>query len=218
MTAESAPFDTVVPTLLAGVDATGKDFAVVWTRPEAMLPSFARLAAAEDVERDALVGDVDRFVDLLRRGVADVPCVVVPTWTVAPWLAGGGLTAGRPGGVAWALNARQPAPDGRGERAAATCSSSTPPGGSASPTPTARSCGSSARSPSPSASSSSPPTTSGRPSARCGGGARKLLVLDLDNTLWGGVVGDDGWESLRLGGHDSVGEAYVEFQRALRSS
>jgi FkbH-like protein len=40
-------------------------------------------------------------------------------------------------------------------------------------------------------------------------------VVDLDNTLWGGVVGDDGWEALRLGGHDSVGEAFVEFQKAL---
>src|SRR5204863_3219694 len=48
------------------------------------------------------------------------------------------------------------------------------------------------------------------------GGARKLVVVDLDNTLWGGVVGDDGWEALRLGGHDSVGEAFVEFQRALK--
>src|SRR5204863_80193 len=29
-------------------------------------------------------------------------------------------------------------------------------------------------------------------------------------------IGDDGWETLRLGGHDSVGEAFVEFQRALK--
>ena len=36
------------------------------------------------------------------------------------------------------------------------------------------------------------------------GGARKLVVVDLDDTLWGGVVGDVGWEGLRIGGHDSV--------------
>jgi FkbH-like protein len=47
------------------------------------------------------------------------------------------------------------------------------------------------------------------------GTARKLVVVDLDNTLWGGVVGDDGPAGLRLGGHDHVGEAYVNFQRAL---
>jgi FkbH-like protein len=48
------------------------------------------------------------------------------------------------------------------------------------------------------------------------GAPRKLLVVDLDDTLWGGVVGDDGWEALRLGGHDSVGEAFVEFQNSLK--
>lgn len=49
------------------------------------------------------------------------------------------------------------------------------------------------------------------------GSARKLIILDLDDTLWGGTVGDVGWESLRLGGHDYVGEAHVDFQRALKA-
>lgn len=45
----------------------------------------------------------------------------------------------------------------------------------------------------------------------------KCLVLDLDNTLWGGVVGDDGLEGLLLGQGNAMGEAYVAFQRyALR--
>lgn len=47
--------------------------------------------------------------------------------------------------------------------------------------------------------------------------SKKLLILDLDNTLWGGVVGDDGWENLRLGGHDEVGEAYSSFQRNIKN-
>lgn len=47
--------------------------------------------------------------------------------------------------------------------------------------------------------------------------ARKLVVVDLDDTLWGGLVGDVGSSGLRLGGHDAVGEAYVEFQRALKA-
>jgi FkbH-like protein len=45
---------------------------------------------------------------------------------------------------------------------------------------------------------------------------KKVVILDLDNTLWGGVVGDVGWESLQLGGHDPIGEAYVQFQKELR--
>jgi FkbH-like protein len=47
--------------------------------------------------------------------------------------------------------------------------------------------------------------------------AIKLVIVDLDNTLWGGIVGDDGWENLKLGGHHSAGEAFVEFQRYLKS-
>jgi FkbH-like protein len=49
------------------------------------------------------------------------------------------------------------------------------------------------------------------------GGARKLVILDLDDTLWGGVVGDIGWRALRLGGHDAAGEAFRDFQLALKA-
>jgi FkbH-like protein len=45
------------------------------------------------------------------------------------------------------------------------------------------------------------------------GRAKKVLVLDLDNTLWGGVVGDVGIEGLILGPESQEGEAFIEFQR-----
>ena len=45
---------------------------------------------------------------------------------------------------------------------------------------------------------------------------KKVLILDLDGTLWEGVVGDIGWERLTLGGHDPVGEAFADFQKELR--
>jgi len=44
------------------------------------------------------------------------------------------------------------------------------------------------------------------------GQSKKCLVLDLDNTLWGGVIGDDGLEGIELGQGSAAGEAYVEFQ------
>ena len=47
--------------------------------------------------------------------------------------------------------------------------------------------------------------------------SKKLLILDLDNTLWGGVVGEDGWKNLRLGGHDYLGEAFKDFQYKIKS-
>ena len=46
------------------------------------------------------------------------------------------------------------------------------------------------------------------------GKSRRCLVLDLDNTVWGGVVADDGVEGLRLGPGDTAGEAFAEVQRA----
>jgi FkbH-like protein len=49
------------------------------------------------------------------------------------------------------------------------------------------------------------------------GVGRKCLVLDLDNTLWGGVIGDDGMGGIRLGQGDPEGEAFVGFQRYVRS-
>ncbi len=48
------------------------------------------------------------------------------------------------------------------------------------------------------------------------GRTRKLLVLDLDDTLWGGIVGDDGWEQLQVGGASAVGEAYSAFQHEIQ--
>jgi FkbH-like protein len=45
------------------------------------------------------------------------------------------------------------------------------------------------------------------------GQTSKCLVLDLDNTLWGGVIGDDGLEGIELGQGSAAGEAYVELQR-----
>jgi len=47
--------------------------------------------------------------------------------------------------------------------------------------------------------------------------SRKLLILDLDDTLWGGIVGEVGWKNLRIGGHDHLGEAFQDFQTQIKS-
>jgi FkbH-like protein len=46
---------------------------------------------------------------------------------------------------------------------------------------------------------------------------KKVLVLDLDNTLWGGVVGDDGLEGIELGDTSPRGEAFKAFQKYILS-
>ncbi len=45
---------------------------------------------------------------------------------------------------------------------------------------------------------------------------KKSLVLDLDNTLWGGIVGDDGVENLEIGQETSMGQVYSEFQNYIK--
>jgi HAD superfamily phosphatase (TIGR01681 family) len=45
------------------------------------------------------------------------------------------------------------------------------------------------------------------------GQSKKCLVLDLDNTLWGGVVGDDGLDGIVLGEGTAIGEAHLALQR-----
>ncbi len=47
--------------------------------------------------------------------------------------------------------------------------------------------------------------------------ARKVLVLDLDNTLWGGIIGEDGIEGVALS-EDGLGKAYRDFQKELKSA
>ena len=48
------------------------------------------------------------------------------------------------------------------------------------------------------------------------GRSKKCLVLDLDNTLWGGIVGDDGVQNLVLGRDHPQGEAFLDFQRYVK--
>ena len=45
------------------------------------------------------------------------------------------------------------------------------------------------------------------------GKSRKCLILDLDNTVWGGVIGDDGLEGIVIGQGDATGEAHLGVQR-----
>lgn len=49
------------------------------------------------------------------------------------------------------------------------------------------------------------------------GKASKCLALDLDNTLWGGVIGDDGADNIRLGTETAESSAYLDFQRYIKT-
>ena len=45
---------------------------------------------------------------------------------------------------------------------------------------------------------------------------KKCIVLDLDNTLWGNIIGEDGFEGIKLGPYPE-GRSFVEFQKVIKS-
>jgi FkbH-like protein len=46
---------------------------------------------------------------------------------------------------------------------------------------------------------------------------KKAIILDLDNTLWGGIIGDDGALNIRLGAETAEGMAFYDFQEYLKA-
>ena len=39
--------------------------------------------------------------------------------------------------------------------------------------------------------------------------------MDLDNTIWGGLIGEKSFNGINIGGHNYIGEAYKDFQKSL---
>src|SRR5690348_4047063 len=48
------------------------------------------------------------------------------------------------------------------------------------------------------------------------GKVKKCVIVDLDNTMWGGIIGDDGMENIQIGSL-GIGKAFTEFQYWLKS-
>jgi FkbH-like protein len=214
-TAETAPFGQVFQTL-AAFDAPETTLAV-WTRPEGISDAWARHLAGEPVSRDALMADVDLYARMLAEAAGRARSLFVATWVpsrigrglgMLEWSADGGARllaemnlrladalASVPGAYLidtqrW-IDAARPARDSKFWHAI--------------------------KSPFSEAVFKAAALDIKAAMRARAGKARKLLLLDLDDTMWGGVVGDDGWEMLRLGGHDAVGEAHADFQRAALS-
>jgi FkbH-like protein len=213
--AEVAPFDQVVQTLhqLSPSRAEPYDFAFVWTRPERVSPTFAKLLHGDPAPLDAMLSEVDAFAELLTK-VAGARFTFVATWTTPPHVRGLGMLDMREGGVARALAAMNLRLAEKIDASSTTFALDASRWMASDAPYNARlwymgKVGWSR--------SVFDAAVRDLRSALRGvrGQARKLLVLDLDDTLWGGIVGDQGWQNLRLGGHDPVGEALVDFQRAI---
>lgn len=219
---ETAPFGLVVPVL---EDAShpcwreSPDVALVWTQPQNVIPSFRARLEGESVPDDAILGEVRDYAASLARLGERVRHAFVPTWLRPPRQRGNAMLEMRRGiGIAetlmqmnlelsraladepklWLLDAaRWLELTGAGGWSPKLWYLSKVPFTNAVFRHASADLKAALRG--------------------LGGGARKLVIVDLDDTLWGGIVGDVGWQELKLGGHDGVGEAFADFQRSLRA-
>ena len=212
-----SPFGQVVPALLDERAPEGTDFLVVWTRPDQVSLAFQCLARGEQASDAELLADVDRFCDAVLRGAQRFRTTVVPTWALPPDQRGRGMLDACPGGLSWALARMNQRLMERLADASAVFVMDVQrwilAAGRASAGAKAWYLGKIVFPPEVMAEAARDIKAAIR---GVQGRARKLLVLGLDDTLWGGVVGDAGWENLHLGGHEPEGEALVDFQRAVQ--
>jgi FkbH-like protein len=213
--ATTAPYGQVFQ-VLSGSSATEPGrIALIWTRPEGVIPEFAKLLGGEQPSATRIDEEVDIFGAMIKRFAKGCRHTLVASWVPTYHDRGLGLLNwGKEGAAHHLARMNLRLSDALADAADVfmldsqgwiDSSDSTRDSKSWFVTKapfTERMFKAAARDV-----KSALRTTSGL--------NRKLLVVDLDDTMWGGVVGDDGWENLQLGGHDHVGEAYAEFQRAL---
>jgi FkbH-like protein len=217
------PFGQVIPILMEPpvppAPAESFDFAVVWAQPEAISSEYARAKVHHPVEAEAVRAEVRAFADRVRGALETIPNVLVCTFGADPADRGLGILD-RGGGHGLArlrseMN-RTLADELGGVRGVLLLDSER----------WIARVGVGAYDPRLWYMAKIPFTPAVFQEAaveirtalhalRKGG--RKLLILDLDHTLWGGVVGETGYKGVRLGGHDPLGEAFVDFQRAIEA-
>lgn len=217
-----APFDQVNHLLRDPSHAVWQEnpaAVVIWTRPEAAIPAFGRLCQGETVGEGEIAAEVAQFAAQLGALAGRIETILLPSWTLPPTQRGLGLLDLRlPRGQAANLLQMN------GQLAVALATHENifilnAERWLASATPSARDgklwyLGKMAFSAQVMNAAAADITAA---LAALGGQARKLLVLDLDDTLWGGLVGEVGWEGLELGGHSPLGESFQAFQVALKA-
>jgi FkbH-like protein len=220
-TVSTAPFGQVMQALLDPSGefwATHYDLVIVWTFPASVVPCFANVSTFDDWSTQDLRTGVSVFTDAIQRLATRASRVFVPTWVTPPAMshrpsiemqAGIGTAAALLQMNLWLVDELATSPG----VALFNTERWVRHGGTAafsdklwflSKTPFVNAVFDEA--------------ANDMVASLQGlmGGRKKVVILDLDNTIWGGIVGDVGWEGLQLGGHDPVGEAYAQFQKDLK--
>jgi len=217
-----APFGQVMQVLMnETLDCwqAAPDLGVVWTRPEAVIEGFNKTLQCEAVDLEEILQQVDAFCETLRKLERRLKLVFIPTWLLPGHQRGlGALDLRANGGMAYTLMHMN-------LRLAQNCSA-IPNCIVLDAQKWIASVGSRAFSfklwylaKIPFANEVFKEAVRDIKAGMRGlsGRGKKLIILDLDDTLWGGIVGEVGCENLVLGGHDPVGEALVDFQKELKS-
>ncbi|MBN2411419.1 HAD-IIIC family phosphatase [candidate division KSB1 bacterium] len=219
---KEAPFGQVIPLLVdpnAEIWQKNYDFAVIWTQPESVVPSFQKALNFESVNMTTILGQVDEYTLLLKNIRDKVKTLFVPSWVLPTYHRGWGLLDSKSGfgtcDILMQMNIRLSHNlDDVGHYYVLNTRKWTENSGKAAFNPKMYYMGKIAF--------ANPVFVEAMNDVKAAlravsGLSKKLIILDLDDTLWGGIVGDLGWENIRLGGHDPTGEAFVDFQKALKS-
>jgi len=220
--ASCAPYGQVTQVLLDGGSSHWSpppDFVVVWTRPEGVITSFRRLLGFQPVNKDDIWAEVDRYCEWVCAAAAHTPVMLVSTWYLPAYHQGHGMLSLKqaigPSRLLLQMNLRllenlDPIGnihvlDVNRWLSLATGDATNPRLWYLGKIPLANDAFKIA-------------ARDIKAALRgLAGRTKKLIVVDLDETLWGGVVGDVGWENIVLGGPDPAGEALVDFQRELKA-
>lgn len=216
-----APFGQTVNVLLdikVEFWSAPHDALVLWTLPERAVPAFRKVLSFEKYSLEELLKEVDSFAGLVQRIPEAVRAIFIPSWIVPGMERGWGpMDLANGVGVANALmrmNLRLADLFWHDRRVVLLDSYRW-----------VSAAGEGAYNPKLWYLSKTPfNTTVFQEASRdilaalegIRGRSKKIIILDLDNTLWGGIVGEVGWEKVRLGGHDPIGEAFVDFQKSLK--
>jgi len=220
-----APYGQVFQSLVglhqpADPASAAQNIAILWTQPQSLIKAYADAASFAPYDKDTAWSEVDAFADVVVRAARSLRALFISRWTVPHTERGLGPLAYKPEIGARLLldqmNARlaerlseQPNvffldPDRWISEA----------GGDSAWNPVLWYA---AKSPFTAKVFQSACNDITSYSSALEGRTKKLIILDLDDTLWGGVVGETGWQGLTLGGHSHAGEAFQDFQRALKA-
>jgi FkbH-like protein len=194
------------------------DIAIIWTQPEKIIPTFRDVLEYKEIDIATILKEVDDYVDLVHNSSEGLKAVFVPAWVISPRFRGYGILNNlNERGVRTVLARMNLRLSEKFEKTNVYLLDAERWISVIGENSFSKKLWYMTKNPF-SLDLLKYATNEIRSAIiALTGGMRKLIILDLDDTLWGGLVGDDGWENLKLGGHDPKGESFVEFQRVLKN-